>query len=129
PVVIHRGVVSTMERFVAYLIENYKGAFPFWLAPVQVKVIPVNLEHHTKYAKEVSDKLIGLGFRVEDDLREEKLGYKIREAQTNKIPYQLVLGDNEANDKSVTFRKYGEKDQVTISLEKFIEMIEKQMVR
>lgn len=129
PVVIHRGVVSTMERFVAYLIELHKGAFPFWLAPVQVKLIPVNLEHHADYAKNLNERLLNLGFRSELDLREEKLGYKIREAQTQKIPYQLVLGDNEKNDLTVTYRKYGEKAQHTVKFEEFVQMIEKEMVR
>ena len=127
PVVIHRGVVSTMERFVAYLIEVYKGAFPFWLAPVQLKLIPVNLEHHFDYTKDLNDKLINLGFRVESDYREEKLGYKIREAQTQKIPYQLVIGDNEVENNTVTYRKYGSKDQVTLPVEEFISLIEKEL--
>ncbi|VEU80398.1 threonine--tRNA ligase [Haploplasma axanthum] len=129
PVVIHRGVVSTMERFVAYLIENYKGAFPFWLSPVQIKVIPVNLEHHSEYAKNINERLLNLGFRSELDVREEKLGYKIREAQTLKIPYQLVLGDNEKDNGSVTYRKYGSTDQVTVDIQEFIQMIEKEMIR
>ncbi|HKL94995.1 MAG TPA: threonine--tRNA ligase [Haploplasma sp.] len=129
PVVIHRGVVSTMERFVAYLIEVYKGAFPFWLAPVQIKVIPVSLDHHFDYAKDVSERLMNLGFRVENDFREEKLGYKIREAQTKKIPYQLVLGDNEVNDNSVTYRKYGSTEQHTVPFMDFVNMIEKELVK
>jgi len=128
PVVIHRGVVSTMERFVSYLIELYKGAFPFWLAPVQVKLIPVNLEFHSEYTKELNDKFINLGFRVESDYRDEKLGYKIRDAQTQKIPYQLVLGDNEVKDNTVTYRKYGEQKQVTVSVEEFINLMEKELI-
>ena len=95
PVVIHRGVVSTMERFVAFLIEEYKGAFPAWLAPVQVQVIPVSPEIHFDYAKQVQDQLKAQGFRVELDSRNEKIGYKIREAQMQKIPYMLVVGDQE----------------------------------
>ena len=93
PVVIHRGVVSTMERFVAFLIEEYKGAFPTWLAPVQVQVIPVSPDVHFDYAKKVQEKLKADGFRVELDGRDEKIGYKIREAQMQKIPYMLVVGD------------------------------------
>ncbi|MDN6194187.1 MAG: threonine--tRNA ligase, partial [Alkalibacterium sp.] len=92
PVVIHRGIVSTMERFVAYLIERYKGAFPTWLAPVQAKIIPVNLDIHGDYANELQGKLSSQGLRVEVDMRNEKMGYKIREAQTLKVPYQLVIG-------------------------------------
>ncbi len=126
PVVIHRGIVSTMERFVAYLIEEYKGAFPFWLAPVQVKVLPVNVELHHQYVMDVHETLKIMGFRVESDLREEKLGYKIREVQTLKIPYSLVLGDREKDEGLVTYRAYGSQKQITVSLEEFIEKISKE---
>ena len=96
PVVIHRGVVSTMERFVAFLIEEYKGAFPTWLAPVQVQVIPVSPEVHFDYAKKVQEKLRSCWYSVLNWMtRDEKIGYKIREAQMQKIPYMLVVGDNE----------------------------------
>jgi threonyl-tRNA synthetase len=118
PVVIHRGIVSTMERFVAYLIEEYKGAFPFWLAPTQVMIIPVNLSIHEAYALEVKNAL--KGFRLELDDRNEKMGYKIRGAQTEKIPYTLVLGDTEMLERSVTYRKFGSQDQTTVSLDDFI---------
>jgi threonyl-tRNA synthetase len=127
PVVIHRGIVSTMERFVAYLIEEYKGAFPFWLAPVQVKILPVNVLAHQAYVKKVHDTLKYKYFRVESDLREEKLGYKIRETQTQKIPYSLVLGDKEVEEGLVTYRKYGEQKQTTVLLDEFIEMISKEL--
>ncbi|MDQ0220102.1 threonine--tRNA ligase [Peribacillus cavernae] len=120
PVVIHRGVVSTMERFVAFLIEEYKGAFPTWLAPVQVQVIPVSPEVHLDYAAQVQEKLQAEGFRVELDRRDEKVGYKIREAQMQKIPYMLVLGDNESKEGSVNVRKYGEQKSETIAFEDFI---------
>ena len=123
PVVIHRGIVSTMERFVAYLIEEYKGAFPFWLAPVQVKVLPVNVMHHMDYVMDIHEALKQAGFRVESDLREEKLGYKIRETQTMKVPYSLVLGDKEKAERLVTYRKYGETDQITVTFDAFIQMI------
>ena len=123
PVVIHRGVVSTMERFVAFLIEEYKGAFPTWLAPVQVEIIPVSNEVHFDYAKQVEEKLLAAGIRVEMDSREEKLGYKIREAQMKKIPYMLVLGDKEVEACEVNIRRYGSKDSETVSLESFVEMI------
>ncbi|MCP3741302.1 threonine--tRNA ligase [Rossellomorea sp. BNER] len=123
PVVIHRGVVSTMERFVAFLIEEYKGAFPTWLAPVQVQVIPVSPEVHFNYAKEVQEKLQAAGLRVELDEREEKIGYKIREAQMSKIPYMLVVGDNEIKDEAVNVRKYGEQKSETVPLTQFIEGI------
>ncbi|WP_080146134.1 threonine--tRNA ligase [Marinilactibacillus piezotolerans] len=123
PVVIHRGVVSTMERFVAYLIERYKGAFPTWLAPVQGKIIPVNLDIHADYANELNNELQSKGLRVEIDNRNEKMGYKIRHAQTLKIPYQIVVGDNEVENNSVSVRKYGEKETVTYSKEDFIKKI------
>lgn len=123
PVVIHRGVVSTMERFVAYLIETYKGAFPLWLSPVQVKVIPVSIEHHEEYTNSIFNQLLDNNIRAEIDMRDEKLGYKIREAQVYKIPYQLVLGDNEVNDNLITYRKYGEKTSHTISVEEFISLL------
>ncbi len=123
PVVIHRGIVSTMERFVAYLIEEYKGAFPFWLAPVQVKVLPVNVQHHMEYVMNIHEALKQAGIRVESDLREEKLGYKIREVQTMKIPYSLVLGDKEKQEGLVTYRKYGETEQITVPFDAFIGMI------
>lgn len=120
PVVIHRGVVSTMERFVAYLIEEYKGAFPTWLAPVQVEIIPVSNDVHYKYAEFVRDELVKRGIRVEIDDREEKMGYKIREAQVQKIPYTLVLGDREMQTGDVNVRKYGEKQSETMSVSQFV---------
>ncbi|MCT1903438.1 threonine--tRNA ligase [Oceanobacillus sojae] len=123
PVVIHRGVVSTMERFVAFLIEEYKGAFPTWLAPVQAKIIPVSLQAHLDYAKEAEEKLRQEGIRVELDSRDEKLGYKIREAQTQKIPFALVLGDKEMEADGVNYRRYGEQDTETLPLDQFIDFI------
>ncbi|MFB4166681.1 threonine--tRNA ligase [Virgibacillus sp. JSM 102003] len=123
PVVIHRGVVSTMERFVAFLIEEYKGAFPTWLAPVQVKVIPVSPQVHMDYAKKVEEKLRFQGIRVAVDERDEKIGYKIREAQTQKVPFALVLGDNEIEENTVNFRRYGEKESETIAYDKFEKLI------
>ncbi|MGJ7920465.1 threonine--tRNA ligase [Neobacillus sp. LXY-4] len=119
PVVIHRGVVSTMERFVAFLIEEYKGAFPTWLAPVQVQVIPVSPDVHFDYAKEVQESLKAAGIRVELDGRNEKIGYKIREAQMQKIPYMLVVGDKEVETKSVNVRKYGEQNSETVAFDQF----------
>lgn len=123
PVVIHRGVVSTMERFVAFLIEEYKGAFPTWLAPVQAQVIPVSPQVHLDYAKKVQEDLQRAGIRVEVDTREEKIGYKIREAQMQKIPYMLVVGDNEVTENGVNVRKYGEQKSETIALDAFVDMI------
>ncbi|MCM3323134.1 MULTISPECIES: threonine--tRNA ligase [Cytobacillus] len=129
PVVIHRGVVSTMERFVAFLIEEYKGAFPTWLAPVQVQVIPVSNDIHFDYAKKVKEDLQLAGIRVEIDDRNEKMGYKIREAQMQKIPYMLVVGDNEVSEQAVNVRKYGEQKSETISFNEFKQLIEKEVQR
>lgn len=123
PVVIHRGVVSTMERFIAFLIEEYKGAFPTWLSPVQVQVIPVSPSVHFDYAKEVQENLQRHGFRVELDERDEKIGYKIREAQMKKIPYMLVVGDKEVEDKAVNVRKYGEQKSETVSYVDFLDKL------
>ncbi len=127
PVVIHRGIVSTMERFVAYLIEEYKGAFPTWLAPVQATIIPVNLDMHTDYAYEIKKQMESIGMRVEVDERNEKMGYKIRASQTQKIPYQLVVGDSEVQDNTVAIRKYGEKATVTINLSEYLEAVSKEI--
>ncbi|WP_102263820.1 threonine--tRNA ligase [Mesobacillus jeotgali] len=126
PVVIHRGVVSTMERFVAFLIEEYKGAFPTWLAPVQAQIIPVSPSVHYDYAREIKEKLKAEGFRVEIDGRDEKIGYKIREAQMQKVPYMLVVGDNEVTEKAVNVRKYGEQKSETIAFDEFLESFRKE---
>ncbi|WP_393965885.1 threonine--tRNA ligase [Exiguobacterium sp. S22-S28] len=126
PVVLHRGVVSTMERFVAYLIEEYKGAFPTWLAPVQVKLIPVSGVHED-YAREIKAMLLKKGIRVETDFRDEKLGYRIREAQVNKVPVMLVLGDKEIEAREVNIRRYGSKDSSNASLEQFVLDLEQEI--
>ncbi|MGX7104584.1 threonine--tRNA ligase [Globicatella sanguinis] len=127
PVVIHRGVVSTMERFVAYLIEEYKGAFPTWLAPVQAVLLPVNLDAHGDRVEEIYEALRNQGFRVEMDLRNEKLGYKIREAQTSKVPYQIVIGDQEVSDGTVNVRPYGSQKSETLSFEDFVARLTKEV--
>ncbi|KOP76696.1 threonyl-tRNA synthase [Bacillus sp. FJAT-21351] len=129
PVVIHRGVVSTMERFVAFLIEEYKGAFPTWLAPVQVQVIPVSPTVHLEYATEVQEQLQLAGIRVELDSRDEKIGYKIREAQMQKIPYMLVVGDKEVEDKAVNVRKYGEQNSETVGFQAFLQNVKAEASR
>ncbi len=128
PVVIHRGLISTWERLMSILLEQYKGAFPTWLAPIQIKLIPVSLDAHTRYAKKLNDLFIDYNLRSELDLRDEKLGYKIRDAQTNKIPYQLVVGDNEVGSDLVTYRKFGKKEQTTVSVDEFINMVQKEIV-
>lgn len=123
PVVIHRGIVSTMERFVAYLTEEYKGAFPTWLAPMQATIIPVNMDLHADYAYQLKERMTAMGMRVEVDDRNEKMGYKIRASQMQKIPYQLVVGDNEVEEASVTIRKYGEKTTTTEDFSMFLDSV------
>lgn len=120
PVVIHRGVVSTMERFVAFLTEETKGAFPTWLAPMQVEIIPVNVDLHYDYARLLQDELKSQGVRIEIDDRNEKMGYKIREAQMKKIPYQIVVGDKEVENQEVNVRKYGSEKQESVEKDEFI---------
>lgn len=124
PVVIHRGIVSTMERFVAYLTEVYKGAFPTWLAPIQATIIPVSVDAHGDYAYEIKERLQMKGLRVEVDDRNEKMGYKIRASQTQKIPYQLVVGDKELEDATVSVRRYGSKETAVEDLNIFIDAME-----
>ena len=123
PVVIHRAIMGTFDRFMAFLIEETKGQFPLWLAPVQVNVIPVNNEYHLEYAKKVVSDLKRVGLRVELDDRNEKLGYKMRESQTRKINYNLVLGNKERDELSVTYRKHGKEESVTLPLNDFIDMV------
>ncbi|MDU1789794.1 MAG: His/Gly/Thr/Pro-type tRNA ligase C-terminal domain-containing protein, partial [Streptococcus thermophilus] len=123
PVMIHRGVISTMERFTAILIENYKGAFPTWLAPHQVTLIPVSNEKHVDYAWEVAKKLRDRGVRAEVDERNEKMQFKIRASQTQKIPYQLIVGDKEMKDGTVNVRRYGQKQTHTETVSEFVENI------
>lgn len=123
PVVVHRGVVSTMERFVAFLLEEYKGAFPTWLAPIQAQIIPVSPDVHLDYAKNVQATLQEAGVRVQIDERDEKIGYKIREAQMQKIPYMLVIGDKELEAGAVNIRKYGEQDSQSVTLQQFVDQM------
>ncbi|MBF8807784.1 MAG: threonine--tRNA ligase [Enterococcus lacertideformus] len=123
PVVIHRGIVSTMERFVAYLTEVYKGAFPTWLATIQATIIPVSVDAHSEYAYEIKERLQMKGLRVEVDDRNEKMGYKIRASQTQKIPYQLVVGDKEVADATVNIRRYCSKETAIEDLNIFVDAI------
>ena len=123
PIMIHRGLVSTMERFTAYLTEMYKGAFPTWLSPEQVKIIPVKDDVHGDYVDKLRNELAAAGIRASVDHRNEKMGYKIREAQTKKVPYTLVVGDNEVADNKVTVRLYGETDQNTKTKAEFLDQI------
>lgn len=127
PVMIHRVVYGSIERFIALLTEQYAGAFPTWLAPVQVRLLPIS-EKHQEYAKQVASKLIDLDIRAEVDERREKIGYKIREAQTEKIPFALVVGDQEAESGSVAVRRYGQGNSgEKMSIDEFITMIQEEI--
>ena len=123
PIMLHRVIYGSIERFIGILIEHYAGAFPTWLSPVQVNIIPVNNEYHLEYAKKIMNKLKEMDIRCELDDRDEKLGYKIRESQTKKNPYTLVLGDNEMKEDMITYRKHGDKDSVTLKISEFIDLI------
>ena len=128
PVVIHRAIFGTFDRFTAYLIEETKGAFPLWLSPKQVAMIPVHFEKHTDYAYKVCDLLKEKGVRAYVDARNEKLGYKIREAQLSKVPYQLVVGDSEMENESVNVRRYGIEGSQSMKLTDFAEKIHDDIV-
>lgn len=123
PIMIHRVVLGSIERFIGILIEHYAGAFPLWLAPVQLKVINVS-EKSEEYAREVSSKLFARGYRVENDFRSEKVGYKIRQAQLEKVPYMMVLGENEVNANTVTLRKRNGEELRDLTIEQVIELFE-----
>ncbi|MEE0699315.1 MAG: threonine--tRNA ligase [Bacilli bacterium] len=123
PVVIHRAIFGTFDRFTAFIIEETKGVFPTWLAPVQVNVIPVNNEYHLEYAKGVVDLLRESNVRTELDSREEKLGYKIRESQTKKIPITLILGDKEKDSNMVSYRRYGTDKTYSLDKDMFVELL------
>jgi threonyl-tRNA synthetase len=123
PVMLHRAIYGSLERFIGILIEHYGGAFPTWLSPLQTRIIPVNLSKHTEYSNVVLKALQDAGIRADVDLRDEKLGYKIRDAQTSKIPFSLVIGDKEVESQTVTYRKYGEDKQITTKLIEYVDMI------
>ena len=126
PVMIHRVVFGSIERFIAILTEHYAGAFPLWLAPVQVKVLPIS-EKHYDYAVDLEKRLNEEGFRVEIDTRSEKIGYKIREAQLEKIPYMLIVGDKEVDSKTVSVRSGKDGDKGSVCIEEFIKNIKKEV--
>ncbi|MBO7078680.1 MAG: threonine--tRNA ligase [Bacilli bacterium] len=123
PIMIHRACFGSLERFIGIITENYAGAFPTWLAPVQVKILPVNNEYHLAYANEVYKMLDEEGIRVSLDSRDEKLGYRMREAQTKKIPYQLVIGDKEVESGSLNVRTFGSTETKTMKKEEFLSLI------
>ena len=127
PVVIHRAILGSLDRFMAYLLEETKGILPLWLSPIQINIIPVNNEFHLSYCKELYKTLFDKNIRVKLDDRDEKLGYKIRESVTKKIPYALIIGDKEKDNKNITYRKYGSEESITVSLLEFIDIIEKEI--
>ena len=120
---LHRALFGSFERFIGILIEHYAGAFPLWLAPRQMMIIPVNNDLHMEYAKKVQKVLKEAGIKAEIDTRNEKMNYKIRESQTNKIPYTLVLGDKEVANNEITYRHHGTTNSVTVTLDEFVKMV------
>ena len=127
PIMLHRVIFGSIERFIGILIEHFAGAFPTWISPVQVKVIPVNAEFQGEYAKEIKDYLYENGIRVELDDRNEKLGYRLREAQTSKVPYTLILGDKEKENGEISYRLHGQQETTTLSKEDFLAMIKEEI--
>ena len=127
PIMLHRAILGSFERFIGIITEHFAGAFPTWCTPVQVKVLPVNNEYHLEYAKEIVNLFKEHNLRVELDDSQEKLGYRMRNAQMSKIPYTIVIGDKEKENHSVTYRKYGNEKQITVPVEEFIALIEKEI--
>ncbi len=123
PVLLHRVVFGSVERFIGIITEHFSGAFPTWLAPIQARVLPVNPQIHGGYAKKVEEALTKEGFRIEVDDSNEKLGYRMRQCQVEKIPYSLVVGDKEAEEGLVTYRVYGTTEQITVPLKEFIALL------
>ena len=123
PVVLHRAILGSLDRFIAYILEETKGCLPTWLSPIQVNIIPVNVEKHQSYADKIYNLLNDLDIRVSLDVRDEKLGYKMRESQTKKIPFTLILGEEEIKNETISYRLHGKKDTITVSLDKFIKVI------
>ena len=127
PIMIHRACLGSIERFTGMIIENYAGAFPTWLAPVQVMLLPVNNEFHLEYTNELYRLMQDNGIRVEKDDANEKLGYRLRNTQMRKIPFTIVIGDNERDNKTVTYRKYGKQEQITVSIDEFLKLIKEEI--
>ena len=127
PVMLHRVIFGSIERFIGILIEHYGGIFPLWLAPIQVKILSVNPETHGAYVKSLQQDLQQAGLRVEIDNREEKLGYKMRESQMQKIPYVLVIGDEEMKQQSLNYRRHGKADQTAIGISEFVRMLKEEI--
>ena len=127
PVVLHRAIFGTFDRFTAFILEETKGALPLWLSPVQFNVIPVNNKYHLEYATEIYNMLKNKDYRVELDDREEKLGYKMRESVMKKIPYSIILGQKEVDDNNISYRTYGSEETITLSKQEFMDLIDKEL--
>ena len=125
PVVLHRAILGSLDRFMAYILEETKGALPVWLAPVQVNIIPVNNEYHLEYAKEIEKMLENANIRIKLDDRNEKLTYKMRESQTKKVPYTIIIGDKEKDANTVTVRLHGTTENITLDKDEFLSKIKK----
>ena len=127
PIMLHRAILGSFERFLGIIIEHFAGAFPLWCTPVQLNILPVNNLSHLDYAKELLSKFESLGFRVTLDDSAEKLGYRMRNSVIKKIPYTIVLGDKEKENKTLTYRRYGSEKQINISLDEFINLLNKEI--
>ena len=127
PVVLHRAIFGSIDRTIAYYLEETKGVLPVWLAPTQINIIPVNMEYHLDFCNELRDYLLDKGFRVSVDDKDEKLSYKMRESQTKKIPYTLIIGDNEVKNGTISYRLHGSKDTVTIDKKDFVKLLNKKI--
>ena len=123
PIMLHRVIFGSIERFIGIITEHYAGAFPTWLSPVQVNIIPVNNEHHLEYAKEIYNELLDNNIRIELDNREEKVGYRMRESVINKYPFTLILGQKEVDDNLISYRKHGSEETITVSKDEFIKLL------
>ena len=123
PVVLHRAIFGSIDRTIAYYLEETKGVLPLWLAPTQINIIPVNMEYHLEYVNKLRDFLLDKGFRVSVDDRDEKLSYKMRESQTKKIPYTLIIGDNEVKDDTISYRLHGSKETNTVDKKDFVKLL------
>ena len=129
PVMVHRAVLGSYERFIVLLLEQFKGVLPVWLSPVQVNIVPVNMKYHDEYCKRLKNILLNEDIRVEYDDSKESMGKKLRESNIMKNPYTVIIGDNERDNNLISYRKYGSEETYTIPLNDFIKMIKEEMKR
>ena len=128
PIMLHRVIFGSIERFIGIITEHYAGVFPTWLSPVQVNIIPVNNEHHLEYSKKIYNLLLENNFRVNLDDREEKVGYRMRESVVKKYPYTLILGQKEVDNNTISYRKHGSEETISVSIDEFISLIKKEII-